>query len=213
MGAKFKNEKVGSCKWSDISILSFHPSKSITTAEGGMVLTNNYNYYKSLILLRNNGITKQKNSPWKYKYYSIGYNFWMNEFQAALGISQLKKLDTLIKMRKKKAFYYDNKFKNTDFYVKSDYVDKKSSYHLYVIKCKNKFKKDKIMKYLFNKGVETTTHYAALHLQPYFLKFKFNKKILKNSENYSNRFISIPIYPDLTKKKQDYIVNTILNFK
>ncbi len=213
LGAEFKSEKVGSCRWSDMTILSFHPSKSITTAEGGMILTNNLNYYHKLSLLRNNGIKKNKNSPWNYRYDSIGYNFWMNEFQAALGISQLKKLDRLIKMRKNKADYYDAQLKNTDFYVNSKYLNKKSSYHLYVIKCKNKIIKNKMMKYLFKKGIETATHYTALNLQPFFLKHKFKNQKLENAERYTNSHLSIPIYPDITKKKQDYIINCILNFK
>ena len=133
----------------------------------------------------------------------------MTELQAALGISQLKKLDNLIKIREKKALYYDKKFKNTDFYVKTNYKNKKSSYHLYIIKCKNKFKKNKIMKYLSVKGIETTTHYTTLHKQPYFLKYRFNNKLLKNAEDYSNRYISIPIYPSLTIKEQKYVIKSI----
>ena len=212
-GASYKNQNVGSCKWSDMTILSFHPSKSITTGEGGMILTNNLFYYRKLLLLRNNGIIKNVKQPWKYKYFSIGHNFWMNEIQAALGISQLNKLNTLISKRKKISKYYDSKLNQTSYFVNSQYVNKSNSYHLYLLKCRNKQTKSRFMEYLKKKGVETTTHYISLHLQPFFKSYKLNKKLLKNSETYTNHYFSIPIYPDLKKKKQDYIIKCILNFK
>ena len=115
----------------------------------------------------------------------------MNEIQAALGISQLNKLNTLISKRKKISKYYDSKLNQTSYFVNSQYVNKSNSYHLYLLKCRNKQTKSRFMEYLKKKGIETTTHYISLHLQPFFKSYKLNKKLLKNSETYTNHYFSI----------------------
>lgn len=212
LGGSYRKSKVGSCKWSDITVLSFHPSKTITTGEGGMILTNKKKYYKLLLLLRNNFIDKdRKNSSFEYEFKDIGYNLWMNDIQASLGLSQLKKINFLLKKRKEKVKIYDVFFKETKFFVKSSFKDKKSSNHLYLINCQSYKNKINLMKKLLNAGIETTTHYPLLHKQKFVAKFKKDKfNDMPNSEKYSKSYLSIPIFPDLTKKEQIYIVKNIL---
>jgi len=214
LGATYKNEKVGSCKWSDITVLSFHPSKSITTGEGGMLLTNNKKYYDKACLFRNNFIKKSLTSNIDYRFDSIGFNFWMTEIQAALGLSQLKKIKKILSLRKKVSDYYDKKLINSDYYVKNICKNKVSSNHLYLICCKSLKHKESLCIFLKRKGIETTTHYPPLYQQP-FLKLKKNEfsKKFSNSDKYYKHYLSIPISAVLTKKKQDYIIKNILNFR
>lgn len=212
LGSSYRKSKVGSCKWSDITVLSFHPSKTITTGEGGMILTNKKKYYKLLLLLRNNFIDKdRKNSSLEYEFKDIGYNLWMNDIQASLGLSQLKKINFLLKKRREKVKIYDAFFKDTKFFVKSSFKDKKSSNHLYLINCQSYKNKINLMKKMLNAGIETVTHYPLLHKQKFIAKFKKDKfNDMPNSEKYSKSYLSIPIFPDLTKKEQIYIVKNIL---
>jgi len=216
LGGSHKKNKVGSCKWSDIAVLSFHPSKTITTGEGGMILTNKKEYYKLLLLLRNNFIDKDsRQSSFEYEFKDIGYNFWMNDIQASLGLSQLSKINFFLKKRTEKAKIYDALFKGTKFFVESNFKDKKSSNHLYLINCQSYKNKIHLMGKLRNVGIETTTHYPLLYKQKFIAKFKkekFKFKKTPNSEKYSKSYLSIPIFPDLTKKEQVYIVKNILKY-
>ena len=143
LGAKFKKNKIGSCKWSDISVFSFHPSKIITTFEGGAATTNNLNYFDKLKLFRSHGITKdykkfksrnKVKGRWYYEQLNLGYNYWMNDVQAALGLSQLKRLDKIIKKRNILAKRYDSLISNID--VKKQEINSNclSTFHLYIIR-------------------------------------------------------------------------------
>lgn len=220
LGGTHLGEKVGSCKWSDITVFSFHPVKPITTAEGGMALTNNKKIYLKLLKYRNNGITKnyselkKKNkSHWYYEQQLLGFNYRMNELEASLGLSQLKKLKLFIKKRNNIAKIYNKLLK--DLPIQLPFVKKinYSTFHLYVIRFKKKMIKNYSYKKIFNKirdyKIGINLHYLPIHLHPYFRKLGFKKNYLKNSENYSNEAISLPIYHELKIKDQEKVVKVL----
>jgi len=205
-----KKYKVGSCKHADISTFSFHPLKSITTCEGGAITTNNKKIYDKLETLRSIGI-KRSNYHWKYDVEDLSLNFRLSDVQCALGISQLKKLNKFIKKREKLSKFYDKNFKkiNEVNFVKHK-KNYKSSYHLYFLKFTNfnQSKKDQFFKFMKKRKILLQYHYIPV--------FKFNifndKYIGKNSIDFYNNTISLPIYFSLTKKNQHYIINSIKNF-
>jgi len=203
--------KVGSCKHSDLSTFSLHPLKTITTGEGGIVTTNNRNLCDKIRIIRSHGISRSRSKYWKYDVVSAGFNFRLNDFQCALGISQLNKIKKFIKERKKIYNFYKKNLKdieqiNLPIYSKSI----KPSYHLFIINLKNFTlnKKDKFLKYMNKNKIFPQYHYIPI------FKFKLFKGsfIGKNSNKYFNHAISLPIFVDLDKKKQIYIVNKINNF-
>ena len=220
LGSKHYGEKVGSCKWSDITIFSFHPVKPITTGEGGMALTNNAGLYKKLMKLRNHGITKDINemerkekSKWYYEQQLLGFNFRMNDMEAALGLSQLNRLKYFIKKRNLIAKKYFNELKNLPLQLPSIENYNYSSYHLFVVRFKSALIKNydykKFFQKLINYKIGINLHYLPVHLHPYFKKLGFKKGNFQNSEKYSNEAISLPIYHDLKKKDQDYIIKKL----
>tara|TARA_B100000674_G_C37958572_1_gene970879 strand:- start:582 stop:1742 length:1161 start_codon:yes stop_codon:yes gene_type:complete len=220
LGAMRYNEKVGSCKWSDISVFSFHPVKMITTIEGGMALTNNIKLYNKMNLYRNNGITKNYkffkkkfDYSWYYEMQENGYNFRMNEIQSALGISQFKKLDKFLIKRNNIAKYYNEKFKLIkDLEIPTVLKDNFSSFHLYILKLKfvnTLKKKSEIMKYLKSKHIYLNVHYIPLHLHHFFKKKGFRKGYLPNAEKYYLEALSLPIFFDLKNNEKRKVVNSI----
>ena len=223
LGAKYKNQKVGNCKWSDITVFSFHPVKIITTFEGGAAMTNNQDLDKKLKLFLNHGITKdkkyfhnkkQKRKAWYYEQQLLGLNYRMTDVAATMGISQISRLNKFVTARNKIAKIYD-KFLDKNFLVlpqRENHI--LSSYHLYVIKVKDEFNylHEKLFNFLRDKKINVNLHYIPVHLHPYYKKLGFKKGDFKNSEKHSNRAISIPIYPNLKEKKVKDISNLINNF-
>jgi len=221
IGGKYKDEPIGNCRYSDITVFSFHPVKIITTGEGGCCTTNHKQYYEKLIALRNNGIIKEKKNfkfknlgPWYYEQHSLGYNFRMNDIQSSLGVSQLKNLNIFLKKRNKIARYYQNNLKNLP--IKFQKIENffYSTYHLFIIKLDIKYKNlhKKFFNYLRSKKMYVNVHYLPIHLQPFYRKFGFKKNQFPAAEKYSETAISIPIYPNLKKKDQIKIINYIKLF-
>ena len=219
LGASRNRIKVGSCFWSDITVFSFHPVKMITTAEGGMALTNNKKYYKKMQMFANHGITRDKNKLikknlgyWYYEQQLLGFNYRMNEIGAALGLSQLKKLNYFVKKRNILAKNYDKLFKNLPVKSQKILINNFSSYHLYVILLdlkKFKYNYNDIFNTLRNKGVLVNLHYKPIHLNPYFKKIGFKNGDFPNAEDYAKRAISLPLYVDLKFKDQKKITNIL----
>ena len=213
IGGSYKDEKIGCCKYSDITVFSFHPVKIITTGEGGAALTNNSKLAKNMELLRSHGITRdihqmneKSSNPWYYEQITLGYNYRMTDIQAALGVSQLNIIDEYISKRAEIANYYDKVFRNTKVFPLIVKTDRSSSNHLYVIRVSKK-----IRNILFDKLIETgigvNLHYIPLYKQPYFeLNGTFSE-----AEKYYSSAISIPIFPLLPVNKVRYIANTILS--
>ena len=220
LGAKYKKEKVGSCRWSDLTVFSFHPVKPITTIEGGVVTTNNKLFYKKISLYRNNGITKnpndfikksKKNLPWYYEYQTYGFNFRMNEISAGLGISQLKKINFFIRDRNRVAKIYKQKLKNLPISFQKISKFNHSTYHLLIVKFNLK-KTNLNYKKIFNKfrlnRIFVNLHYMPLH-QSHFLKKNFKIGSFYHSNQYANSCMSIPVFYKIKSSEINFVCNII----
>ena len=209
MGSNLNGIKIGSCKDTDLCIFSLHPVKSITTGEGGLILTNNKTWYKKILLLRNHGLEKSLSKYWESDMKILGFNYKITEFQSALGISQLNKLNKFIYKRNKIAEYYFKKLKNLN--IKFQVYDKKTtkhSFHYFIISFKKKISKKKIFDITksFNEyGIFLGRQYKPINFHTYYKK-KFKQKF-KNSINYYNQSFQLPIYPGLEKKDLDFIID------
>ena len=221
LGAKFKNETIGSCKWSDITVFSFHPVKIITTFEGGAATTNSKKLYERLRLFSNHGITKDskkfyfnKHKPWYYEQQLLGLNYRLTDVAAALGISQLNKMKKFIKTRNYLAKLYEKNLDKKFVFTLDVKKNSLSSYHLYIIRLKDnvKYLHEKLFLFLRKKRINVNLHYIPVHLHPYYRKMGFKKGDFKNAEDHANRSISLPIFPGLKKNKVQLIYRLINNF-
>lgn len=217
IGAKYKNTKIGSCKFSDMSILSFHPVKQITTGEGGAILTNQEELYKKLLLFRSHGITKDRQEmvgyagPWYYEMQELGFNYRITDIQSALGQSQLKKIDKFINRRREIVEIYNKEFSSLDeiiLPVENDYV--KSAWHIYYIRLKDFSKRKPVFEELKKNGLGVQVHYIPVHLQPYYQK-QFGYKIgdYLKAEEYYNSTITLPLYPKMTNDDIEYVIDLV----
>jgi len=216
IGGKYLNEPIGNCKYSDITVFSFHPVKIITTGEGGMALTNNNKLAEHMSLLRSHGITrdpsqmtKQADGDWYYQQIELGYNYRMTDMQAALGVSQFKKINNNVSRRHEIADRY-NKFLS-DFPLTLPYqsADGYSAFHLYIIRLKNRNKHKQTFDTLRAKGIGVNLHYIPLYRQPYY---QFNDSDYNNfpeSESYYSEAITIPLYPMMSNLDQDVVIQAI----
>ena len=227
-GASFQDgSKVGSCKYSDMTVFSFHPVKSIAMGEGGIITTNNKKIYKQLLRLRNHGIEKNNdnfifkkrglsnktNNPWYYEVQELGYHYRVTDIQCALGLSQLKKIDKFLSRRRELAINYDLAFENLK---NCKPVQKKmrdiSSNHLYILKVNfKKLKKARadLMREFKSVGIQTQVHYIPVTSHPYFRKKNFKKHNLFNAYQYYDSALSIPLFYDLTDKEQRYVIEQV----
>lgn len=217
LGAKYNGEKIGNSRYSQMSILSFHPVKHITTGEGGAVLTNNEDCYEKLLMFRSHGITKNHfvNEPdgdWYYEMHYLGYNYRITDIQSVLGLSQLKKLDNFVERRREIAKLYEAAFEGNSFFetiVEKDCCE--SSYHLYPILIKDEYKdrKKEIFSKLREEGLGVQVHYIPVYLQPYYQKRGYEKGLCPVSEDFYHREISIPMYPTMDEGDIDYAVEKV----
>ena len=222
IGAKYKGNKVGSCKYSDIVIFSFHPVKIITTGEGGMALTNKTEIAKKLVLLRSHGITRDKSEMssdnpnlWYYEQVLLGHNSRMSDIHAALGLSQMNKIDSFLSKRKLLAKRYNDSFLNLPITTPESETFIDSSIHLYIIKItkdNSPTLRDQLFKLLREKNILVNLHYIPVYLHPYYEKLGFKKGYCENAEKYYNECISLPMYPDLKTEDQKKVVSVIKNF-
>ena len=211
---------VGNCKYSDMTIFSFHPVKTITSAEGGAILTNNEELYNKLCLLRSHGITKkpgklgQNPGPWYYEMQQLGYNYRLSGLHGALGLSQLKKLPMFKQRRREIITTYNQSFDNTNWIIiphERESLD--SCFHLYVIQIDfikiNKTRKT-VMELLRSNEIGTQVHYIPVHLQPYYKdNFGYQKGDYPIAEKYYDNCLSLPLYASLTVEQQGFIAETI----
>lgn len=219
IGADYKDTKVGCCKYSDMVVFSFHPVKIITTGEGGMVLTNNEDLYKKLTLYRSHCITrdpelmtKKADGPWYYQQIGLGFNYRMTDVQAALGYSQLTKVDKFVARRRQLAARYNELLK--DLPVKLPYQNSgtNSSWHLYLVRVDfSRVNKTKVQIFaeMKEKGVCLNLHYIPVHTQPYYQNMGFKNGDFPVSEKYYEEVFTLPLYYSLTDEQQDYIVNAL----
>ena len=215
IGGSYKKSAIGSCKYSDITVFSFHPVKIITTGEGGALLTNCDKLDSRLKLLRSHGITRDKNSmkyptedSWYYEQIALGFNYRMTDIHAALGLSQLSRLNEYVDKRHKIAKTYDNEFHNSRVQKPTRNTENKSALHLYIIQTD-----EENHKIIFNKfrerNIGVNLHYIPVHTHPYYQKLGFKWGDFPNSEEYYRRAISLPIFPTLEPESQQYVIDTV----
>ena len=211
LGSKYKDSKIGSGRFSDLAVFSFHPVKPITTGEGGAVVTNNKKYYERLILLRSHGIYKDKKG--KNVMVELGYNYRLTDIQAALGVSQLKKLNRFIKQRRQVVGWYGEALKNIkEIILPTEVSGNYSGWHIYVIRVTNKKTRDSLMAFLKENGIGVNFHYPAVYSHPYYRKNGYKKIKLANEEEYSQTCITLPCHPQLTRKDIEYIADKIKGY-
>lgn len=219
LGSSYQKSKIGSCKYSDITVFSFHAIKIITTAEGGACTTNNNFLYNKIKILRNHGIVRNKeiknseNKYWEYDQKLLGYNFRMNELQAILGISQLKKIKYIIKQRNFFFKFYKKKLKNLPIKIQSLNKNTKSALHLVIIEIESKIRR-KFFFYMKKNKIGLNLNYKPVFLLSYFRKKKIShyKKNFPNAMYFMNTAVSIPMHNNLNKNKLNFICKKIEEF-
>ncbi len=220
--AKSENEQsdedhIGSCKYSDITIFSFHPVKIITTAEGGIATTNDPELAGKLNRLRSHGIgqttapaTKMEEQPWRYEQVELGYNYRMSDVHASLGMSQLRKLDQFVLERNSLADYYDTKLEKSNLRLPKRAKNVVSSVHLYPVWFPSKEQKLGAFKRLLSENIKTNVHYIPIHLHPYYYNLGFRVGDFPKSEVHYERSLSIPLFPSLRLATIDRICEIIM---
>lgn len=214
-GASYNNIPIGNCNLSDMAVFSFHPVKTITTGEGGAVVTNNEHKHKQLILFRNHGITRENflyepHGDWYYEMQTIGYNYRITDLQAMLGISQLKKTNSFVSKRKSIAEYYRNQFSEIkDISLIPENPSTLSSHHLFPILLKNSANRKKVFNKLKEKGLGVQIHYIPIYLQPYYRQLGYCPGICPLAEDFYSKEISIPIFPSMSDEEIYYCADTL----
>jgi len=216
IGSKYHSEFVGNCKYSDITVFSFHPVKIITTAEGGIALTNADDMAQRLALLRSHGITRNPcemsctpDGSWYYEQVGLGFNYRMTELQGALGMSQMGSLDYFVTKRRILAARYDEMLRILPITTPQQLFDTESSFHLYVIRLLDYSKRSQVFEILKSKGVGVNVHYIPVHLQPYYRSMGFSEGAFPEAERYYKQAITLPLYPTLSLMEQDRVVTEL----
>ena len=213
IGGRYLDKPIGNCQYSDITVFSFHPVKIITTAEGGLATTNSRKLSERMKMLRSHGITRNSNlmikepeGDWYYEQIDLGFNYRMTELQAALGISQLRRLDDIVARRNDLRERYDKLLNDLALVKPAQVEDGLSAMHLYPIKVNNR---DKIFNKLRKSGIGANVHYIPIHMQPYYRSLGFKTTDFPVSEDYYSSAISIPLFATMTKNQQDNVVECL----
>ena len=219
IGAKYQDTNIGDCTYSDITVFSFHPVKIITTAEGGAALTNDPNLAQKLELLRSHGVTRDEtlmtepsHGSWYYQQIELGYNYRMTEMQAALGVSQMTRLDEFVERRNVLASNYDIALKPLPIAIPHRLSNVYSAFHLYVIRLKLEdinLSHNEVFELLRSKGLGVNLHYIPVHLQPYYRAQGFNKGDFPEAETYYSEAISIPIFHAMSDGQQQESISIL----
>lgn len=222
IGALRNGEPVGSCRWSDITVFSFHPVKIITTGEGGMALTNDDELARHLAMLRTHGITRnsamfqvsdsREVGPWHYEQQMLGFNYRMTDIQAALGLSQLERLDDFVERRNVMARRYNELLQGLPLQLPVVQPENRSAFHLYVVRLKRNAtgrSHSQIFEELRKKGIGINLHYMPVHLQPYYRELGFAPGQYPEAETHGEDAITLPLYSALTDEDQDRVVSAL----
>ncbi len=213
LGSVYKGKKVGSM--SDMTTFSFHPVKPITTGEGGMIVTDNEDFYKKMVLFRSHGITRddsmmtRNDGPWFYQQFDLGYNYRITDIQCALGCSQMKKLDRFLACRKEIVARYNEAFADCDNIITPYQLsDTESGWHLYIIQVKNCDRRQ-VFENMREKGIGVNVHYIPVYMHPYYQEHGYETVHCANAEEIYSHIISLPLYPGLTFEQQDYVIDAL----
>ncbi|OQW58728.1 MAG: UDP-4-amino-4,6-dideoxy-N-acetyl-beta-L-altrosamine transaminase [Proteobacteria bacterium SG_bin9] len=219
VGAKYKNEPVGNCRYSDIAVFSFHPVKIITTGEGGLAVTNNEALARRMQLFRSHGITSDRadmqlrpsDEIWNYQQVHLGFNYRMTDVQAALGLSQMAHLDEFVVKRHEIAEKYDTELKGLPIGLPWQHPDTRSSYHLYPVRIPRHGNKPQryIYDLLTKADIRVNLHYIPVYLQPYYEALGFRRGYCEEAENFFRETVSLPVFPTLTAGEHDYVIDTL----
>ena len=219
IGASRHGERVGSCRWSDITVFSFHPVKVITTGEGGMSLTNDEELAWRMGILRSHGITRESErmtqvpeGPWYYEQLELGHNYRITDIQAALGISQMSRIDDFIESRNVLAQVYNQQLSNLPLKLPFIRSENRSAFHLYIVRLiteKNRYARKKIFESLREEGIGVNLHYIPVYRHPYYEKIGFNPADFPEAENYYAEAISLPLFPNLTNEQQNHVIESL----
>lgn len=212
--------KIGSSMHSDMTAFSFHPVKSITTGEGGAVLTNRRDLYEKLLMLRNHGITKDNNrltvdgsrftGSWYYEMQMLGFNYRITDIQCALGVSQLRKIDKFLQRRREIKELYNKEFGQIDeITLPKERGYSNSSWHLYVIRLKDAGKRKEVFDRLQKMGISAQVHYIPVYFHPYYRRIGYDKISCPNAEKFYRSAVSIPLYPAIRKSELRYVIDTL----
>jgi UDP-4-amino-4,6-dideoxy-N-acetyl-beta-L-altrosamine transaminase len=216
IGGTYLGSPVGCCRWSDATVLSFHAVKIITSGEGGMILTNRADLYEKLIRLRSHGITRRKDlfqqpspGPWYYEQIELGYNYRLTDIQAALGLSQTKRLDAFVARRREIALAYDDALADLPLIRPWQDPNTHSSWHLYVVRLMlDQIKKTQrqVFEDLRKAGIGVNLHYIPVHLQPFYRKLGFKLGDFPKAERYYREAVTLPLFPSLTKEELNLVL-------
>jgi UDP-4-amino-4,6-dideoxy-N-acetyl-beta-L-altrosamine transaminase len=219
IGGKYQGEFIGNCRYSDITVFSFHPVKIVTTAEGGMVVTNDARLAEKMNLLRSHGITRdpslmthESDGPWYSQQVDLGFNYRMTELQAALGASQMERLDSFVSRRNALADRYDRLLADLPLVLPWQHPDSYSARHLYVVRLRlDKISKThrQVFDQMRTSGVGVNLHYIPVHTQPYYQRRGFSQGQFSEAERYYSEAISLPLYQTLSEDDQNLVVKRL----
>lgn len=217
LGATYQDKPVGCCQYSDMTVLSFHPVKSITSAEGGAITTNDEELLKRLTLFAKHGITRelstfetQDQGAWYYEQQALGYNYRMSDIHGALGLSQLNKLDAFIQHRREKAAVYLTALRPLPIKLPSEETLATSAWHLFMIELTTHDRKA-VFDALRSRGIGVNVHYIPIHLQPYYQKLGFQKGDFPLSEAFYKHAITLPLFPTMSASQQQHVIDTLID--
>lgn len=219
VGGKYRDKPIGNCRYSDMTVFSFHPVKIITTGEGGMVVTNNKNIYDRLLRLRSHGITRdpdlmegESHGAWYYQQIELGFNYRMTDIQAALGASQMTRLDEFVMRRHEIARRYNNHLADLPLILPGQSSEGHSAFHLYVVRVdpkKTDVSRCQLFDALRSANIGVNVHYIPVHTQPYYQRLGFSEGMYPEAENYYKETISLPVFATMTEEQQDRVIAVV----
>jgi len=218
LGAEYNSRRVGCCEYSDVAVFSFHPSKIIAAAEGGIAVTNDKELAANMELIKSHGVTRDRDlfdgpsdGDWYYQQLCLGYNYRLSDIHAALGLSQLERIEQFLEARRAIARHYDEQLDPEFILPPFRGENRRSSFHLYIIKTKSPSTalRDRLFDALVGQGIRPNVHYIPIHTQPFFRKLGFKSGDFPNAEDYYRRALSLPIFPDFPLSEASRVADII----